>query len=342
MMSLHLSVLIIASFIGFCQGGHDHGENLLIPILDEILPKIFGMETNPGHRLSTVLITNSKQNFFQEAIIKNSENRNLPILSLNSQDENFEGNPLVEGYSARFGQLTGFGLIFATLGEEGYQWSEIDLISRSFPERLVVLVDMAGRGSMTPPWKIRSRTVLIRHPGILQFFCPGGKQIQAQVLRKEYLIKDPWVVFKDCPSPLEGQTPVVSTIGSNPYVLATFEKPQNGRRIKVPILEEGTGNNLGVDFDITQLVCSRLRTNHFKLVTLQKFDFFDRVRQRWMGRVGTILDGQADFAVGFPGIRGPEMEVIDITNWVHVNVAGFSGGHSQLISPLFNIVRPFR
>ena len=100
-------------------------------------------------------------------------------------------------------------------------------------------------------------------------------------------------LFKECPGPLAGKTPRVTTIGNSPYLLSIIEVEglKQGKKIRNLILEPGTGNPYGIDYDMTALLCEKLKTNHFILRTTKdnSFDHFDHKNKQWRGRGGEVI-----------------------------------------------------
>lgn len=149
-----------------------------------------------------------------------------------------------------------------------------------------------------------------------------------------------------CPPPLKGKRATVSTIGSNPYVLArTIRDPNDERkRIRVPERDPKNGNIMGVDDDITNLLSQSLQVESYKIELTKgnMFDHYSTKDQKWKGRTGELLDGKADFAIGFPPPPQEAIKHLSITGYSYFNEVGFSTGHPQYVTSLLNVVRPFR
>ena len=101
-------------------------------------------------------------------------------------------------------------------------------------------------------------------------------------------------LFKECPGPLENKTPRVTTIGTSPYLLAIKDEEalRQGKNVRKFVLEPGTGNPMGTDFDLTSLLCEKLKTNHFilRVVKDRSFDYYNE-KTGWRGRGGEVKIG---------------------------------------------------
>lgn len=150
---------------------------------------------------------------------------------------------------------------------------------------------------------------------------------------------------KPCPPPLKGKKAEVVTIGTTPYILARpVEDPKNPKkRIKVVEKDPETGNLLGVDNDITDLLCRSLQCQSYTLRVTEgnKFDYFSAREKKWKGRTGELLEGKADFSMGFSTAPHKAHLKLSITGYTYFNEAGFTTGHPRFVTSLFNVVRPF-
>lgn len=267
----------------------------------------------------------------------------LPQVTLTLPVKGF-GNDLVPGYSKNLHSALGFGLVLHTLNENNHdEWKSLDLLSKSFTNRINIIVDNVGGLTTNIPEKIHSKTIIIRRPNIVTLVCPGRRILLPTVIKT----KDGKITkvgqFESCPNPLEGQVPTVSSVGGDPHLLAYNMTINNeGRLVKTPWLEEGTGNHYGVDYNLTELIGFRFKTNHFRLFRNPEYDHFDKNQGRWHGRAADVIEGKVDFTLGFAGVPMTTLDIVDYSNYVYFNQAGISSGHSKIITSLFNIVLPFR
>lgn len=150
---------------------------------------------------------------------------------------------------------------------------------------------------------------------------------------------------RSCPPPLKGAKARISTIGTNPYILAkeAFDPNNPTKRVRVAEKDPETGNLLGVDNDITSLLCQSLQCDSYTLRVTEGniFDHYSAKDGKWKGRTGELLEGKVDFAIGFsPAPRQAYMQ-LSITGYCYFNDVSFSTGHPKYVTSLFNVIKPF-
>lgn len=109
---------------------------------------------------------------------------------------------------------------------------------------------------------------------------------------------------KPCPPPLKGKKASITTVGNTPFVLARPKPDPNDKTKKIGVVEKDpkTGNLLGVDNEISSLLCQGLQCESYSLSvpSSNRFDQYSAKDKKRKGRTGELLAGKADFALGFP------------------------------------------
>lgn len=153
-------------------------------------------------------------------------------------------------------------------------------------------------------------------------------------------------VGTSCPPPLKGAWARISTIGSTPYILSRpMMDPANPtRKIRVSEKDPVTGNLLGVDNDIANLLCQSLRCDSYTLRVTEgnMFDHYSAKDNKWKGRTGELLEGKVDFALGFSAAPRQAYMKLSITGYCYFNEVSFTTGHPKYVTSLFNVIKPFK
>lgn len=104
-----------------------------------------------------------------------------------------------------------------------------------------------------------------------------------------------------------------------------------------------TGNLLGVDNDLTSLLCEGLQCGSFHLRISQDndFDYYLPDEQRWTGGIGEVIDGTATFRVGFYRPPAEAHYATSYTGFAYLIEHGFSIGYPRPAVSLFNVIKPF-
>lgn len=252
-----------------------------------------------------------------------------------------ESQMLVNGYFKNYHNLGDFGLFVLSVDSKDAETLDTLLtLSKSFQSRLVIVLDHYGVAiSSWHSRQIKSKMVVIHSMRTMTLICPGKGR--ATTFRFKDIIHRVVDWLNSCPISIHDRKPTITTVGKNPFLLSVMKTGPDGKSQKIQLYDDD-GNPIGVDNDLSDLICERFKTNGYMLVPTDTFDHFDEVHGKWMGRVGVILKEEADFAVGYPTIMASANEVVDYTNWIHVNEVGFSTGHPRILTSFFNIIRPFK
>lgn len=148
--------------------------------------------------------------------------------------------------------------------------------------------------------------------------------------------------FKSCPVPLRGKRAIVPTLGVSPYIISVYQKEGDVMR---KLLRDKNGNFIGVNNDFTDILCEGLQCDSFHLRAASHLgpDFYSEKNKKWVGHVGELLDGTADFTVSILGPRfgSSAFNFVSMSgNLYHQEVIVMTGFPKRIIS-LFNVVKPF-
>lgn len=149
--------------------------------------------------------------------------------------------------------------------------------------------------------------------------------------------------LNSCPPPLSGKRAIVPSLGVSPYVMSVY---QNRGDVLRRVLRDKDGNFIGINNDFTNFLCEGLQCDSFRQRADSHFgsDFYSEKRQKWIGHVGDLTDGTADFTVSILGPRlgSPAFSLVSMTGYLYFQEEVIMTGYPKRIVSLFNIVKPFK